>query len=204
MYGFTFGCTVLGWQRLAVSNAPFADVVSATLGPDAAIIIAIIALFATANTALMSMYASSRILYGMAGSSGITTRVAWVHPVRRTPWIAILVCGGLSILLIFSSDITFIANVTNFTLFVTFIVINAAVIVLRYHSPQTSRPFRIPFAVGRLPLVPVAGIFFCIFLLTVQDLAVLTLGVVLTGVGVVLRSSSDTIGGGHKSQLQIN
>ena len=178
--------SVLGWQQLAVSNAPFADVVSAILGPDAAIIIAIIALFATANTALMSMYASSRILYGMAGSSDITTRLAWVHPVRRTPWIAILVCGGLSILLVFAGDIAFIANVTNFTLFVTFIVINAAVIVLRYHSPQTPRPFRIPFAVGRLPLVPVAGIFFCIFLLTVQDLAVLTLGVVLTGVGVVL------------------
>jgi len=178
--------SVLGWQQLAVSNAPFADVVSAILGPDAAIIIAIIALFATANTALMSMYASSRILYGMAGSSDLTTRLAWVHPVRRTPWIAILVCGGLSILLVFAGDITFIANVTNFTLFVTFIVINAAVIVLRYHSPQTPRPFRIPFAVGRLPLVPVAGIFFCIFLLTVQDLAVLTLGVVLTGVGVVL------------------
>ena len=178
--------SVLGWQQLAVSNAPFADVVSAALGPDAAIIIAIIALFATANTALMSMYASSRILYGMAGSSDLTTRLAWVHPVRRTPWIAILVCGGLSILLVFAGDITFIANVTNFTLFVTFIVINAAVIVLRYHSPQTPRPFRIPFAVGRLPLVPVAGIFFCIFLLTVQDLAVLTLGVVLTGVCVVL------------------
>ena len=39
--------SVLGWQQLAVSNAPFADVVSAILGPDAAIIIAIIALFAT-------------------------------------------------------------------------------------------------------------------------------------------------------------
>jgi hypothetical protein len=37
-----------------------------------------------------------------------------------------------------------------------------------------------------LPLVPVAGIIFCIFLLAVQDPAVLTLGVVLTGIGVVL------------------
>ncbi len=178
--------SVLGWQQLAVSNAPFADVVSGTLGPDAAIIIAVIALFATANTALMSMYASSRILYGMAGSSFLTARLAWVHPVRRTPWIAISICGVLSGMLIFAGDIAFIANVTNFTLFVTFMVINAAVIVLRYHSPHTPRPFRIPYSLGRLPLVPVAGIIFCIFLLAVQDLAVLTLGVVLTGVGVVL------------------
>jgi basic amino acid/polyamine antiporter, APA family len=178
--------SVLGWQQLAVSRAPFADVLSATLGPGAAIIIAIIALFATANTALMSMYASSRILYGMAGFSDLTGSFAWVHPVRRTPWIAILFCGVLSIMLIFAGDIAFIANLTNFTLFITFIAINTAVIVLRYHSPQIPRPFRIPYSVGRLPLVPVAGIIFCIFLLAVQDLAVLTFGMILTGVGIVL------------------
>jgi APA family basic amino acid/polyamine antiporter len=178
--------SVLGWQQLAVSNAPFADIVSGTLGPDAAVIIAIVALFATANTALMSMYASSRILYGMAGSSLLTARLAWVHPAQRTPWIAIIICGVLSVMLIFAGDITFIANVTNFTLFITFIVINAAVIVLRYHSPHTPRAFRIPYSFGRFPLVPVAGIVFCIFLLAVQELAVLTLGVVLTGAGIVL------------------
>jgi APA family basic amino acid/polyamine antiporter len=178
--------SVIGWQQLAVSNAPFADVASVSLGPNAAVIIAIVALFATANTALMSMYASSRILYGMAGSSDLTARLALVHPVRRTPWIAILVCGVLSLMLIFAGDIAFIANVTNFTLFLTFMVINAAVIVLRYHSPRTPRPFRIPYSIGRLPLVPVAGIVFCIFLLGVQDLAVLTFGLVLTGIGVVL------------------
>ncbi|HUW85961.1 MAG TPA: amino acid transporter, partial [Methanoregula sp.] len=76
--------------------------------------------------------------------------------------------------------------VTNFTLFITFIVINAAVIALRYHSPHTPRAFRVPYSIGRLPLIPVAGIVFCIFLLAMQELVVLALGVVLTGVGVVL------------------
>ena len=178
--------SVLGWQQLAVSNAPFVDIVSGTLGPDAAVIIAIVALFATANTALMAMYASSRILYGMAGSSFLTARLAWVHPVQRTPWIAIIICGVLSVLLIFAGDIAFVAGVTNFTLFITFIVINAAVIALRYHSPHTPRAFRVPYSIGRLPLIPVAGIVFCIFLLAMQEMAVLALGVVLTGVGVVL------------------
>ncbi|MFA5347568.1 MAG: APC family permease [Methanoregula sp.] len=178
--------SVLGWQQLSVSKAPFVDIVSNTLGPGAAILIAIIALFATANTALMSMYASSRILYGMAGSSRLTSVFAWVHKGTQTPWTAILLCGILSIALIFAGDIAFIANVTNFTLFVTFIVINAAVIVLRYHSPESRRPFRIPFSIGRLPLIPLAGLVFCIFLLTRQELPVLGFGVVLTGIGVVL------------------
>jgi APA family basic amino acid/polyamine antiporter len=176
----------LGWQQLSVSKAPFVDIVLNTLGSGAAILIAIIALFATANTALLSMYASSRILYGMAGSSRLTSAFAWVHPGTRTPWTAILLCGDLSIALIFASDIAFIANVTNFTLFVTFIAINAAVIVLRFHSPESLRPFRIPFSIGRLPLIPLAGLVFCVLLLTQQELTVLGFGVVLTGIGIVL------------------
>jgi len=178
--------SVMGWEQLSVSKAPFADIVSGTLGPDAAILIAIIALFATANTVLMSMYASSRILYGMAGSYRLTAGFARVHPGRRTPMTAIVFCGILSIALLFAGDIAFIANVTNFMLFVTFIVINAAVIFLRYSSPESPRPFRIPFSVGRLPLIPLAGLVFCIFLLAQQELSVLGLGVILTAVGIVL------------------
>jgi len=178
--------SVMGWEQLSVSKAPFADIVSGTLGPDAAILIAIIALFATANTVLMSMYASSRILYGMAGSYRLTAGFARVHPGRRTPLTAILFCGILSIVLLFAGDIAFIANVTNFMLFVTFIAINAAVIFLRYSSPEFPRPFRIPFSVGKLPLIPLFGLVFCIFLLAQQELSVLGLGVALTVVGIAL------------------
>jgi APA family basic amino acid/polyamine antiporter len=65
-------------------------------------------------------------------------------------------------------------------------VINAAVIFLRYSSPESPRPFRIPFSVGKLPLIPIAGLVFCIFLLAQQEFSVLGLGVILTAVGIVL------------------
>ena len=178
--------SVMGWQRLAVSKAPFVDLATGTLGPGTAAGLAVIALFATANTSLMSMYASSRILYGMSASSPVAARLAWVHPRRRTPWAAILICGGLSFIFIFSGDIGFIAGVTNFTLFVTFIVINGAVIALRYHSPSVPRPFRVPFSLGRLPLIPLAGLVSCIFMLAYQDRTVLALGAGLTLAGAVM------------------
>jgi APA family basic amino acid/polyamine antiporter len=178
--------SVAGWQSLAASGAPFVDIVSGTMGPGGAVMISLIALFATANTVLMSLYASSRLLFGMAGSSPLLAGFAWVHPGRQTPWVAILLCGALSAGLIFTGDIAFIANVTNFTLFVTFIGINGAVIALRYHSPETPRAFRVPGSAGRLPLLPVAGILFCILLLSSQDLTVLALGTVLTGAGILL------------------
>ena len=132
------------------------------------------------------MYASSRILYGMSGSSNLASRLAWIHPRTQTPWAAILICGALSLFFIFAGDIGFIAGVTNFTLFVTFIVINGAVIALRYHSPLVSRPFRIPFAFGRLPLIPLAGLISCLFLLGYQDRTVIALGAGLTLAGAVL------------------
>jgi basic amino acid/polyamine antiporter, APA family len=178
--------SVAGWQSLAVSGAPFAEIVSGALGPGGALLIIIIALFATANTVLMSLYASTRLLFGMAGSSPLTAALAWVHPGRQTPWTAIIVCGTLSVVLLFTGDIAFIANVTNFTLFVTFIVINASVIALRYHSPKAARAFRVPGTVGRLPLLPVAGIIFCVLLLASQDWPILVLGAALTGAGIVL------------------
>ncbi|HOX35671.1 MAG TPA: APC family permease [Methanoregulaceae archaeon] len=178
--------SVLSWEQLAVSGAPFADIVAATLGPEWAALIAVIALFATANTVLMSMYASIRLLFGMAVSSSLSAGLAYVHPGRRTPIAATVACGILTVALIFLGDIAFIANVTNFTLFVTFIMINAAVIALRYHSPGADRAFRVPGSLGRLPVLPVVGILLCVLLLGVQDRSVLALGAVLTGIGVVL------------------
>jgi APA family basic amino acid/polyamine antiporter len=187
--------SVAGWEPLASSGAPFADIVSASLGPDGAVLITIIALFATANTVLMSLYASTRLLFGVAVASPVTAVLAWVHPGRQTPWIAIMVCGALSVVLLFAGDIAFIANVTNFTLFVTFIGINAAVIALRYHSPGTARPFRVPGSLGKLPLLPVMGIFSCILLLGSQELTVLLFGAALTVAGILIMLAKEYLAG---------
>lgn len=168
--------SVAGWEELGASAAPFSDIAGKALGPSGSVAISGIALFATANTVLMSLYASSRILYGMAGSPVIPPWVAGVHPARRTPWAAIAISGILSIAFLFAGDIAFVANATNFTLFVTFIAINAAVVVLRIRSPGMQRPFRIPFAIRGVPVVPVAGIILCIFLISRQDAEVLIFG----------------------------
>ncbi|MSS71856.1 MAG: hypothetical protein EXS64_10245 [Candidatus Latescibacteria bacterium] len=35
---------------------------------------------------------------------------------------------------------------------------NIALVVLRYRQPDRERPFRVPIALGRLPLLPVLGL----------------------------------------------
>ena len=178
--------SAMGWERLFASHAPFADMMTATLGPGAAVVIAVIALFATANTSLMSMYASSRILFGMSGSYKKTQRITWIHLRRQTPVVAIGICGILTLAFVFAGDISLVASVTNFTLFVTFAVINAAVIALRFHAPDLPRPFRIPGSFGRLPVFPVAGLAFCLALLAYQDHSALFLGVGLIVAGLIV------------------
>ncbi len=178
--------SVMGWEKLAVSNAPFADIAFAAFGSEAFILLAIIALFATANTVLLMLLGASRIIYGMADSSTLPGILAKVHSSRRTPWVAITITMLLSLVFVFSGDIVFAANVNNFTLFITFFVINAALIFLRYKEPRIIRPFKVPFSIGKFPLLPFFGLLFSIFMLLQLEWKVLITGILLVVIGGVL------------------
>lgn len=178
--------SVVSWEVVAASGAPFAEVAAEALGPDAFVVISAIALFATANTVLLMLLAASRIAYGMAESSAMPAIFAKVHQKRRTPWAAILVVMLLSMVFVFSGDIAFAASANDFILFATFIVINASLIALRYKDPERPRPFRVPISLGRLPVLPVLGILTCIFLIVHLDRAAILVGFGLALVGGVL------------------
>ncbi|MHC1631263.1 MAG: APC family permease [Methanotrichaceae archaeon] len=178
--------SIVGWNRLGASEAPFAEVASVALGSDAFILMSVIALFATANTVLLMLLSVSRIIYGMADSFVLPQMLAKVHPVTRTPWVAILVTMIFSMLFVFAGDIAFVANVNNFILFVTFGVINAGLIALRYKEPDRSRPFKVPLNLGRLPLLPIMGIFTCAFLTLQLEPKVILVGSALSLIGGIL------------------
>jgi len=178
--------SVVSWETLAASEAPFAEVAAQALGSDAFLVISAIALFATANTVLLMLLAASRIAYGMAGSSSIPDFLAKVHPGRGTPWAAIVVVMLLSMGFVFSGDIAFVASANDFILFATFVVINASLIYLRRKDPDRPRPFRVPLRIGWVPVLPILGIFTCLFLILHLDPAAILLGAALAVVGGVL------------------
>ncbi len=115
-------------------------------------VLSVIALFATTNTVLLMLLAASRIIYGMADSSSLPEVLGRVHPVTRTPWMAVLASMILCMGFVLLGDIALVANVNNFTVFVTFITINAALMLLRYRKPEISRPFKVPLAIGKVPV----------------------------------------------------
>jgi len=151
--------SVVGWEALGASDSPLADVAAAKVGPRTSVAVAVIALFSTFNTTLVMLLAGARLLWGMAGDGALPALLARVHPRRQTPWVATLFVSGLAALFVLGlRRIELVASVSNFTLFVTFVVINGAVIVLRFREPDVPRPFRVWGSLGRVPLVPVLGI----------------------------------------------
>jgi APA family basic amino acid/polyamine antiporter len=171
--------SVAGWQELAGSPAPFAVIAQLALGTEAFLAFTIIALFATANTALLMLLSSSRIMYGMARSRSLPVSFAYVHPKTQTPAVAIAGAALCSLVFLALGNIRDVALVANFTLFATFIVINAAVIVLRFRMPDERRPFTVPLSISRVPVVPVLGIATCILFLFQLEVRILAIGVLI-------------------------
>lgn len=178
--------SVIGWKGLNESEAPLAQIAFAALGKNAFIILSLIALFATANTVLLTLLGSSRIMYGMADSLSLPNSLAAVHNSRRTPWLAILLTMLLAMVFVLPGNITFVAKATNFLIFLTFIIINAAVIILRFKEPQLERPFNVPISISKVPIFPVLGLAFCVFMLLQLEKNVLLLGILLTLIGGIL------------------
>ena len=163
---------------IAGSPNPFAEIAGQAFS-GGYLVFTIIALFATANTALLMMLASSRIIYGMAKKKTLPVKFAYVHPGRRTPVVAIIGVAILSMLFLLPGNIRDVALIANFTLFVTFIVINAAVIRLRKTMPDAPRPYRMPGAIRNVPVPAVLGIVTCVFFLFQIDLPIMVIGIFL-------------------------
>lgn len=123
--------SIIGWEALASSTAPLASVAKAALGNGfAGPLLVIIALFSTANTVLITMVATSRQMYGMSKENSLPKSLSLVHGRTRTPWVAIVWIGILTIIFALIGDIEFIANLTNLFLFLTFGSVNLSLLLM--------------------------------------------------------------------------
>jgi basic amino acid/polyamine antiporter, APA family len=148
--------SILPSNELAMSQSPLANVAEVSFGSSAFLVLAIIALFSTSNTVLLTMLTTSRMIYGLGKRKSIPILFSKVHKKRRTPHIAILLTGVLVFALVLIKDIELIADITTIFLFITFAIINLAVIILRYKTKK--RPFKMPLNIGKFPLLAFLGI----------------------------------------------
>lgn len=151
--------------ELAVSTAPLAIVVEHAMGAKAFVLFSVVALFATANTVLLILLATSRILYGMACAGSLPPLLASVHPLTRTPWAAIACLAACCIPFVLLGRIEVVANLTNFAVLLTFLLVNLSLVWLRYSKPNLHRPFMLPLNLGKLPVLALFSTLSCVLLI---------------------------------------
>jgi APA family basic amino acid/polyamine antiporter len=150
-------------EQLATSDAPLATALH-NAWPGGTAWLAAIALFATANTVLISLIATARAAFSMGRDRELPVLFGLISK-RHTPWVASLFAFALAALLLPIADIQILAGLSSFSALLAFLAVNGALVVLRYVEPERSRPFRVPFSLGRLPVLPVAAIASIVFLL---------------------------------------
>jgi basic amino acid/polyamine antiporter, APA family len=152
-------------SKLSQSKSPLADAMRVG-APRLAAPLGGVALFATANTALIAILAASRMLFGMARGGDAPSSLARLLGTRQTPALATLVVLGAAFLLLPLGRVELVGSVASLTALVAFVTVDLAVIRLRWSRPQARRPFRVPLAIGRLPLLPSLGAVLALLLMT--------------------------------------
>ncbi len=178
--------SVMGWEALGQSSAPLADVAAAAFGSMAFKILSVIALISTANTMMISMMATSRIAYGMGAEESLPKYLARIHSDRKTPWVAISVVMTFSIIFALSGNIGLVAEMTNLTIYLTFLIVNMSLIMLRYTNPNAERTFKVPGSIGKTPIFPVIGMALVLFMLYHLQLIIIAGGVIFILIGFVV------------------
>jgi basic amino acid/polyamine antiporter, APA family len=103
----------------------------------------------------------SRLSYSMGQYRQLPERLRQLHPRFRTPYVAIVVFGGVACLTMLPGEAEFLGTVYAFGAMLGFTMAHASVVALRIKEPERERPYRAPLNVtlrGRsIPLASVLG-----------------------------------------------
>jgi len=157
--------SIIPWQELGNSPQPLADVASAKMGANGGLLLSFIALFATANTVLIMITATSRVLYGMAKDKSMPKYLTKISKKTRTPHYAIATAGILSIIAALLKDISLVAELTTLGVFIVFGMINASLIKTRLEDNLPKRRFKSPVNIGKFPVLALLGLLSCIWMI---------------------------------------
>jgi basic amino acid/polyamine antiporter, APA family len=145
-------------------------------------------LFIATNAGIIGV---SRLVYSMGLHRQVPDRLRELHPHYGTPWIGILVFGGVACITLLPGQADFLGNIYAFGAMLSFTIAHASVIRLRLIEPDRDRPYRGPGTLriaGRpLPLFALiggAGTTLAFIVVTALHLDVAIAGVAWLALGV--------------------
>ena len=177
---------ILPYSTIGTSEAPLRIVAETVMGPIGGVIMSLIALFATANTVLIMLIVTSRMIYGMARDKALPEALSKISPKFRTPIISILFTMIFTLIPVFFVNIRIVADATVFGVLINFFLVNISLIALRKTKPNVERPFKLKPNIKWFPVIAILGAIVCIALLFTFNLLIIIIQsvIILCGIGV--------------------
>jgi len=128
----------------------------------AGFIVSLGAIAGITSVLLVTMLSQPRVLLAMA-RDGLLPQSFFgaIHEKFRTPYKSTILTGAFVAIVSGLVPLHFLAELTNIGTLFAFVVVCAAVIIMRRTHPDAARPFRAPL----YPLIPILGIVFCLVLM---------------------------------------
>jgi APA family basic amino acid/polyamine antiporter len=111
---------------------------------------------------LVMMLSQPRVMLALA-RDGLVPKGFFgdIHPSFRTPWKSTILTGLFVAAMAGFLPLSILAEMTSIGTLFAFVVVCAAVLIMRRTNPQAPRPFRAPL----YPIVPILGILTCLLLM---------------------------------------
>jgi APA family basic amino acid/polyamine antiporter len=110
---------------------------------------------------LVMLMSQPRIFFAMSRDGLLPRGVSKVHPRFGTPYITTIITCVIVAIVAGLTQIQVVGEMTSIGTLFAFVVVCAAVLILRVKRPEAHRPFRVPGGVT----FPILGIFSCLWLM---------------------------------------
>jgi len=143
-------------------NAPVSNAFAQVGLPWAQFLISLGAIAGITSVLLVMMLSQPRVLLAMA-RDGLVPQSFFgaIHDRFRTPYKSTMLTGLFVAVMAALLPLRVLAELVNIGTLLAFVIVCAAVLIMRYLHPEAERPFRAPF----VPLVPILGILSCLLLM---------------------------------------
>jgi len=142
-------------------------------------------LLSTMSALNATVMASSRVAFSMGRERMLPEALATIHPVRRTPHVAVLITGAILVVMALALPIATIGSAASVLFLLSFALVNASLIFIRRHEPDLPRAYRVPFFPWLPALGVIANLGLVVFQISFQPLAVVA-SLIWIGAGVVI------------------
>lgn len=119
------------------------------------------ALFGLTSVLLVMMFGQTRIFFAMSRDGLLPKFLGDVNKKTRTPITSTVIVAVAASIISGFLPIGIVSELTNIGTLAAFIIVSIGVIVLRKNRPDIERPFKCPF----VPVVPIAAVVFCGYLI---------------------------------------